>query len=645
MSCIQGRELQKYSQDPEQLRAFLYPNPVRLEPSLSSLKKNIIVLKGSLNSHLHIVGNGEKILPMIRRTGKYPPSMQVAELGNIVTTDPDEQRIGSDYTNLEVALKHYSRISARFLICAALAKETVQIDELINECFTQCFKSSDSDQKIISEDKKTQFKESVRDFVATCDGNFPKSLSNYYRWHSHWFVKFTHSFFTNSRKSNPISTDETVFSKMLEREWDAICKSPPMPTDEKVDRDTVRRALITLLESAKSEIHLLVHKQQISKRAKDIVFQGAGNISMNEFHVAYLGGEIDKIISVPQEKLDERRYSCLIAFNSGVIDQKEDLQEAVKEGNLVRAGSLGIGRIRFNQYSSSPDKVQLLSGQKRIPIKNDIKYALYGQLIARDGKVVEPHAIVNEISDLRHVFRMPSLNWNDAEGWIEKARKEVEAKAPDLMRFFSDKLEMAYKNKPRYLFGVTQKNDVWLGEHHFLINRDRLQTACEHAVDITLSDLGAPLDWITACLIGWGYTLRESRDTVIEAGDFAWDILNPTDPKLIWHPKRAYYPCTLVGIGSLKRSESDNGDLFLLAWGHRFNEDQHYTIFDCAQILCDLGAKSVLLIDEGQDVFQHHFPTICDLEAYLRGSKNNDKWSPVPPSREQIRGVLSFWTE
>jgi hypothetical protein len=167
-----------------------------------------------------------------------------------------------------------------------------------------------------------------------------------------------------------------------------------------------------------------------------------------------------------------------------------------------------------------------------------------------------------------------------------------------------------------------------------------------------LSDLGAPLDWITVCMRAWGYNLQKNRDMVSKPGDFAWDVLNPTDPKLVWYPNPAHYYYGMVGIGSLgsfkskdKDSHQSKGDLFLLAWGHSFFEDQRYTLFDCAQILCDLGAKAVLLINEGRDVFQHYFPTVGDLDAYLSGDRNDDVWSPVPPQREQIRGTLAFWTE
>jgi hypothetical protein len=99
----------------------------------------------------------------------------------------------------------------------------------------------------------------------------------------------------------------------------------------------------------------------------------------------------------------------------------------------------------------------------------------------------------------------------------------------------------------------------------------------------------------------------------------------------VWQPRPAPYPCTLVGVGCLHPSAGERmpkcdtperwGDLFLLAWGHDYDPDQKLSIFDCATVLQDLGAKAVLLIDEGNDVFQQYFFNAEDLKTRFWSKK------------------------
>jgi len=633
---ITGRELLKHSKRPEMLRAFLEERPDCIGTGPSSLHKSIIVLKGKLDSNLHVVEKESGSLPMLERTGKFPPSMLVPELGNIVTTDPDEQRIGSDYINLEVAAKHFATRVAKFL---TIANASGTIPPMSSDLSTLAL--------------------AVRGFMQCCSGGgrVVDHLKNYSSWSpGDWFNLLTDLFFRHVRFISQIpilNINFPVLRQRLENVWNNVCDSLPSPVS--ADEEMAKRALTVLLESAKSSIHLLTHQRKTGKEVKHIVVQGAGDVSMNFWNVAYIG-QSDRMIYAPEEKLNERQYSCLVSWKRDALTEKEKLlEQCVAEEQLFRADSLSIGRVRFSRFDTGPNRVRLVTGRDLIAIKDDIQYALYGHRLAWRGEVVEVSKIIGEFSDLRHVFNLVNLNPNReiTTQEIKETRKNACEANPDLMEFFSDKLEAAYASKPRYLFGVPHTADVWLGESAFLAKPELAQSACDHPVSMPLSDLGAPLDWITVCMRAWGYNLQKNRDMVSKPGDFAWDVLNPTDPKLVWCPSPAYFPCTMVGIGSLNPSQSEdsssdksgNGDLFLLAWGHGFREDQRYNIFECAQILCDLGAKAVLLIDEGRDVFQHYFPTVDDLGAYLSGSKNDDAWSPVPPDREQIRGTLTFWTE
>ena len=274
--------------------------------------------------------------------------------------------------------------------------------------------------------------------------------------------------------------------------------------------------------------------------------------------------------------------------------------------------------------------------------------------------------VAPEFSDVRHLLNLPNLNPgpkspNPADAAEEIAKVEIswtkahddasKAGLGDLFR--SERCPEAFRGQPRYMFGVPATHDVWLGERVLLPTDSLLQAACEHPVEIELSQLGTPWDWITVCMVRWGYTLKRNRDEVIDRGDFTWDRIDPAKPKLIVFFLKALYPCTLVGIGTLsgkERSWTDHepyGDLFLLAWGHGFNNDQGYTIFECAELLVDLGAQAVLMIDEGGDVFQHYFQDLNELQEYERPphQEGDAKSFPVAAKREQMRSTLAFWVE
>jgi hypothetical protein len=169
--------------------------------------------------------------------------------------------------------------------------------------------------------------------------------------------------------------------------------------------------------------------------------------------------------------------------------------------------------------------------------------------------------------------------------------------------------------------------------------------------------LGAPLGWITVCLLRENYHFRKEPGFVTKPGEFSWSITDPTDIRLVWQPRLAYYPCSLVGIGKLndpKETSAKGGDLFLLAWGHNYDPDHPLSIFDCAEVLRNLGAQAVLMIDEGQDVFQQYFKDATDLRKKIldpdftsEGWEQVDKqhFVRVPFKRDRIRASLSFWVE
>lgn len=724
-NCISGGELLAYSKDPMALRAFLEDNPTRVGEGTSRLRKSIVVLSAegeaqTVNSALHVVRG---TLPMILRNGKSPPSMQVAVLARFsevgITTDPHEQRIGCDHISTELAVCHVGGLFGQVLgelkpLADSHSDEKSRCEALEKVC--------DALEKTIVPYAKSHFSfDEPAGRVVDCLINLVKDFSDDY---SSWARGVADTVLDANVKPSRDFMDaldrhfrqfakelDPCPYKLLGAQRETIKRGFDVGhRQQSVDERSFYRRIITFFASLASKVHLKSHLEKIPDTAKHVVIQGTGDISMNLWNVAAVVEEspepekeshvkqtsatadiavvqegrdvpidlanvaatVDKapapklrLVHVPDEKIESQQYTCLLAFDNEWASRLSDWK---KKGDIAipLVGNLAIGRVRMNRFMPRHEQVQLVS-DGLIAVGNYISYALYGQCLAWNGKCKSAHELVREFSDLRHMLHMPNLNpsWDKDKSywWIQKAREQSEDKRglPDYL--FSDTLEAAFESKPRQLFGVPAIQDVWLGEHAFLKNVNLVSWACNHPVAIPLEELGAPLDWITVCMIACGCKWKRTTDSVQAKGDFAWNVLDPSNPKLFWFPDEAQYPCTLVGIGQKKKTGVDTDSrvpaLFLMAWGHAFDEDQRYSIFECAQILCDLGAEAVLLIDEGRDVFQYHFATHSDLGQYVdnpptrgslpigRPSSSPTERGPclVPPAREQIRGTVSFWVD
>ena len=708
--CVTGRDLLKHSTCPRRLRHFLDERADRIGTTKpSSLHKSVIVLRGPLGSNLNVEDDDKAELPMMHRPGKASPFVKVPELGNAPTTEPSEQRVGCDYVNPDAAARHFLKSLRRFLHSVALfvrrsRKKGERVREVVSECAGPGSTWVEPFQEAVSDFLEWR---GSRTSLSAVD-SFIRTQLPPQGWRGQDGDRYQ-----LLPTMAPVG-DMCAAQKRgtLARAWRDIQEDPDdgsrTATSAPVDEEAVKRSFIVLQGSTESGVHLHKHQEAIQSEeaAKPkvgrghIVVQGAGNLSMNPWIVAYLGdGENGRVVHVKEEELDERRYACLICWKDNelrslVLPEKEAQSQVPPENEAHRAAylfcadSLSVARrVSFRPSEGDKSKKVWLVRRERTPIGDKIRFALSGQLLAWEGKREPGRGLVERFGDIRHFLDMVNLNPDkDCSESIKSVCGRVMEENPDLRPYFSDKLEPAYGKRPRYLYGLSSRGDVWLGEYAFRSRPELLRVAYEGPVRIPLSDLGAPLDWVTVCLLTWthGHTLKGSPDLVAERGDFAWDIANPTDPELVWFPHEACYPCTLVGVGSLNpqqnpdRGEKDagtlaeaqtseggpaesqssgtedkhgveqagavDGDLFLLAWGHAFSEDQRYNIFDCAEMLCNLGAKAVLLIDAGWDVFQHYFPSPDELERSRQGM-SVPEWSPVPPKREQLRATLAFWAE
>ncbi len=614
---------------------------------------------------------------MIRRTGAAPPSMRVpelADLGDLYTTDPDEQRLGCDHISLQTSAEHLARLFRSVVAWLADADaETAQLArrEFLSQLSShaRCARAKTLFARFRTRLDASLVDRGVKTDVArklAGDSALIGALAELI-----WTLKNPRREFERKVGSTSVKVFCDEIEKWL-REPDLRLFRPRRAPDE----NAIRRTMVTFFAAIKASVHLLKHELALVARCtspSQIIVQGAGDIGMNYGKLAYqlAPDGRGRIVKSDGEPIEEREYTCLLSFKPNCDCLIENL---CAEG-LQTAGRLAIARVRFNQFSSPHQKVKLISTSKPHFIGDSIEYALTGPCIARDGHVVEPREIAHLFSDRRHLVNMPNLNPDPC--WIEEKKIDIgkmRKRAKEVFKLQglpaavqdlncpgfdppNDPISVPTERVQRTLFGSPQVHDIWLGESVFIKNPDLFSAACEHPVEMELSALGAPIDWITTCLLAWEYNPEPSRDQVTKKGDFTWEFLDPSNPKLVWFPKAAQYPCTLVGIGSLhelRHGQSHSmldvkrdGDLFSLAWGHSFDQNRGYTLFEASEVLCSLGARDVLVIDEGRDVFQYFFPDLPSMKSYTRGGPQTAGFFGVPPcrGRESIRGTVCFWLD
>jgi hypothetical protein len=340
-----------------------------------------------------------------------------------------------------------------------------------------------------------------------------------------------------------------------------------------------------------------------------------------------------------------------------------------------------------------PDSRLVFDGVASVTgIEDDVEFAIYGKPVLWEGRVLVPEGpgdIINEFSDLRHVFALPDLNRDPslpeirtekvkkgktvAEGTdidqelIDEYRKLKDKRLTMAQEYFIDKFERLRRNlsKPRLFFGVEQDAACWLLERELLRDpkRGRAKEASRGPIIVPIADLGAQKDWIHYRLLEAGYVHYERPQDVAREGEFAWDASAgqvPDLPDLRIYLKRATYPCTLIGIGSLDEkpegveTRGEGNALYMLAWGHDFDYANH-SIWDCAEALRAAGAEYALCMDEGQDVFQCFVPSADALRDFMGAERTRqplDQWMKVPVStakgklnRQALRASIALWQE
>lgn len=308
-----------------------------------------------------------------------------------------------------------------------------------------------------------------------------------------------------------------------------------------------------------------------------IGFQGCGDLTMNEWNVAYVNNDLAKdpptFVHLPREPIEERIYTCLVKW------------KAVAEKPI----RLTIEEVRFNRRSCTRDPNQMVwvkHNGRWIPVGNLVEFAVSNQQVIRDGDLVPVVTTCYQFGDLRHLLHMPNLNPNDP--------------------LYQGENPKSASYRPRQFFNKDQYGDIWLGEENFLrdTSQNLLRTALSGPVFLNFPPDANELI-LRSALQREDY--EEAANALQPLTPGKWRFVNrgPQVTVLEIFFKRNNYGWTMVGLSEDKRR------IYCLACrgnpgktGTVGNGGQGYTLEQAAGKLLELGAHNALLIDEGNDVLQ-----------------------------------------
>ena len=315
--------------------------------------------------------------------------------------------------------------------------------------------------------------------------------------------------------------------------------------------------------------------KEYHKKYKIIGMQGCGNLTMNEWFIAYLNSDFTlnkkKFIHVLSEKFSERIYSCLVKWKA-------------------KSKPYTIEDLRFDVHVQG---IRLAKDNSEIT--NDIEFAVFGQKLVEKGELVYFGKIATQFADIRHLYRLPNINPN-----VEFDPKKV-----------------PQSKRPRMVFMQPRSHDVWFGERQ--MTREEYLDLLIHALtepvilDRNFDGMGALWDLIKATFARSGYRKISEENTPQGRGEW-----RKYSEKLVQiYFQRNVYAYTMIGL-------DDQGNIIASAAGGLAGRIGQ-TIEAMAYNMISAGCCQVLLIDEGNDVFQ-----------WVNGDYT------VKPQRGRLRAVLVF---
>ncbi|MBW8874749.1 MAG: hypothetical protein JF614_07265 [Acidobacteria bacterium] len=372
---------------------------------------------------------------------------------------------------------------------------------------------------------------------------------------------------------------------------------------------------------------------QLGEDFENAVFQGAGDLSFNEWNVAFCNDANGKRCFMPEgEPVSDRTYRCLVVFKPG--SRLGDFKSRAARFGAFIGDSLAVLELRVLRGHPW----LLLPPERCNAVPTDcIEFAIFGKSILWEGDVVKKSTIVEQFRDIRHVFLLPDVS-----------------KAKDT------------RQSPVFTgFGYDTSGSFWLLEAALRKNSNLARLACYAPISVPVHELGATRHDIEAQLgESKYYQACESPRAVRRAGQYCLH-----GKELYIYLRASPYPCTILAIGSQVPDKTESESLYLLAFGHEVALGEFRGGFrlweDCAQILKGLGARYALGMDEGFDVFQlllrnaGHKKAFEEVEECASGDVEKSiaetrSFFTVPPAfkseggqklllRRAMRATLAFW--
>ncbi len=445
---IRDRLLQAFSADNEKdignLLQFLNRGT---ELQDTDLKTNLIILTKSddeeLEAHLQVAPN-LKDLPPIERTGTSSPYMFGPALGLIgdFITNAELQRVGSLFLCKE------SLRQARLSILAHILKLTplLETDEREMRTYETTCDKMKARFHIVWEDQEIkelfgidfssflhawQIAVRSKDYSLASSNNWPSRLAGF-----------------SIEQYQRTDFDNRIIYHYLYPAFRHAADNAQKQFLTLEQLNLLENFIVALIFSCYITINGNTHfgmpkiKQSLDEPAKEIelVMQGVGDLSMNEWNVGFykkeaiLGPEVisnafwnEEFIIPKKEPYSERIYNCLICWDrdaDSAVNYIQDHQAGISIGKSLSITTLKIAPgspIRLADISPEQENDSRASELDN----SKIKFAIYGKLLVKNGEVEDKATIAEQFQDVRHLFSLPNLNPRNIQQQIDNQHNKV----------------------------------------------------------------------------------------------------------------------------------------------------------------------------------------------------------------------------
>ena len=663
-------------------------------PDLEKRERSSLIEVDPNTFDLHLsYSEGFEQGPIIQRTGEGSPFMEDPEEPGSYTTDPDRQRVGTNYILDASQQEHsewlflafagnyvlFSKLPKRFGDETLSSKSCPQPVDFIEQQF------DDFNPKLDKRDLLSALERQPVG-VSTLQNDAVKMIAP---WEA--FLRTNEIAGVFRRTEFPFFPGhEHETAKIADRCFHIIdglyAKEYPRPTgdDAGPQEDSTARTsfdqhskqqafrikveslvtkylrLFLLSRSAFSHEELAEKKLRQSAKSgaetREIVFmQGCGDLTMNMWNVAFVSGDSCyhptgwDLLRAPDEPINDRKYTCLIKWKKGTRDALAKIAQDYRVVYPYQVASLQFKAPWTGRRENPERHVFLWDGKHSAPIGHLIEFAVYGKHIYCGGGLAQREslltqrlrAMIPQFSDIRHIYRLPNLNPDDHFDESETQNIGI----------------AEYQQKPRFLFNERTVDDTWLFERALIQGDRNLRVAAlGQAIQFDKRELGAPEQWIEFILekepkdpSDRRYTKAKDTGELQEA-QWRWVKEGRRD----WLEIRlqlSHFPCSMIGVTAedeegLKTIERGRvvatTKLFFLAHGHNYNRFG-CTMLEAARWFAEAEARNILIFDEGSDVFQ-----LAMLPRDRRKDRHSvqlrtggDLTETVPLNRQQLRCV--FW--